>query len=70
MSKSKCLAASSILAPAMSAPAFAQQADQGDNAVARANEGTASNVSLDVSTNAGIYDVLGRTIRAGIRFNY
>jgi hypothetical protein len=66
MSKSKCLAASSILAPAMSAPAFAQQEDQGDNAVARANEGTAS--SLDVSTS--IYDVLGRTIRAGIHFNY
>jgi hypothetical protein len=50
----------------MSAPAFAQQEDQGDNAVARANEGTAS--SLDVSTS--IYDVLGRTIRAGIHFNY
>jgi hypothetical protein len=33
-----------------------------------ANEGTASNASLDVSTS--IYDVLGRTIRAGIRFNY
>ena len=49
-----------------SAPAFAQQADQGGNAVARANEGTAS--SLDVSTS--IYDVPGRTIRAGVRFNY
>ena len=70
MSKSKCLAASSILALPMSAPAFAQQADQGGNAVARANEATASNVSLDVSINAGIYDVLGRIIRAGIRFNY
>lgn len=35
-----------------------------------ANEGTASNVSLDIGTNAGIYDVLGRTIRAGVRFNY
>jgi hypothetical protein len=34
-----------------------------------ANESTVSNVRLDVSTNADIYDVLGRTIRAGIRFN-
>ena len=67
MFKSKFLAASSILALPMSAPAFAQQADQGGNAVARANEATASNVSLDVSTS--IYGVLDRTIRAGIRFN-
>lgn len=32
--------------------------------------GTTSNVSLDINTNASIYDILGRTIRAGIRFTY
>jgi len=32
--------------------------------------GNNSNVSLDINTNAGIYDTLGRTIRGGIRFKF
>jgi outer membrane receptor protein involved in Fe transport len=32
--------------------------------------GNASNVSLDINTNAGIYDILGRTIRGGVRFKF
>jgi len=32
--------------------------------------GSQSNVSLDVGTSAGIYDTLGRTMRAGVRFNF
>ncbi len=32
--------------------------------------GTQSNVSLDINTSAGVYDILGRTMRAGIRFNF
>lgn len=35
-----------------------------------AEPGAELNVSLDVSTNAGIYDILGRTMRFGIRFNF
>ena len=32
--------------------------------------GSNSNVSLDINTNAGIYDTLGRTIRGGLRFKF
>ncbi|MBN9545284.1 MAG: TonB-dependent receptor [Alphaproteobacteria bacterium] len=32
--------------------------------------GSQSNVSLDINTAAGVYDILGRTMRAGVRFNF